>query len=335
MARLTPKALHELGTRALTARATAPEIAACVMDALVAAEAAGQKGHGAARIPSYAAQAKSGKVDGRATPHATALSDVALRVDARGGFAYPAIDLALNEAATRAKAHGVAIAAIAHSHHCGQAGWHVERLAERGLIGLFFANSPSAIAPWGGSRPIFGTNPIAFAAPRGKPGEAPLVIDLSLSKVARGKVMLAKQKGEAIPEGWAVDADGEPTTDPGAALAGSMLPMGDAKGAALVLMVELLAASLSGSHAGFEASSFFDADGPPPGVGQLLIAIEPMGPSGGAWAERVETLIAAMTGQDGARLPGTRRLAARAAAERDGLDLPDTLIEEIEALARG
>lgn len=333
MARLTPDALHALGARALEACGTAPEIAATVMDALVAAEAAGQKGHGASRIPSYAAQAKSGKVDGRATPVVAALSDVALRVDARGGFAYPAVDLAVRETAARAKTHGVAIAAIANSHHCGQAGWHVERLAARGLIGLFFANSPSAIAPWGGSRPIFGTNPIAFAAPRGTPDEAPLVIDLSLSKVARGKVLVAKQKGEAIPEGWAVDAEGNPTTDPEAALAGSMLPMGDAKGAALVLMVELLAAALTGSHAGFEASSFFDADGPPPKVGQLMIAIDPEGLSAGTWAERVETLLGAMTEQAGARLPGTRRLAARAAAAADGLEVPDALIAEIEALA--
>ena len=135
----------------------------------------------------------------------------------------------------------------------------MEALARSGLIGLFFSNGPSAIAPWGGSKGVFSTNPIAFAAPRG--ARDPLVIDMSLSKVARGKINLAAQKGEAIPEGLALDSDGQPTTDAKAALAGTMLPMGDAKGAQLVLMVEILAAALSASHFGYEAGSFFSGEG--------------------------------------------------------------------------
>ena len=143
--------------------------------------------------------------------------------------------------------------------------------AEHGLIGLIFGNSPKAIAPWGGNRGVFGTNPIAFATPRKT--EPPLVIDLSLSKVARGKVMTASESGDAIPEGWALDVEGRPTTDPKAALEGTMLPMGDAKGAALVLMVEILSAALTNANFGFEASSFFSPEGPPPGVGQLLLVL--------------------------------------------------------------
>lgn len=328
---LSLEELHALGMQALTACDTDPEIAAMVMDALVAAEASGQGGHGATRIPAYAAQAKAGKVKGHARPALQELGASSVRIDAQYGFAYPAMRMALDAVADRAKATGIAIAAVTRSHHFGQAGYHAEKLAERGLIAVIFGNAPSAIAPWGGSKPIFGTNPIAFAAPR-RNGEAPLVIDLSLSKVARGKVMAAKQKGEKIPEGWAVDVDGNPTTDPDAALAGSMLPMGDAKGAALVLMVEILAAALTGSNAAFEASSLFDAKGPPPSLGQVVIGVDPTALSGGAFADRLDAILSTMLAQDGVRLPGIRRLAAREKAARNGVTVHDALMAEIRAL---
>jgi (2R)-3-sulfolactate dehydrogenase (NADP+) len=179
---------------------------------------------------------------------------------------------------------------------------------------------------------VFGTNPSAFAAPRR--GAPPLVIDLSLSKVARGKVMAAAKTGESIPEGWALDPEGRPTTDPQAALAGTMIPMGDAKGAALAMMVEILSASLIGANFAFEASSFFTAEGPPPGVGQFLLAIDPAPLSGGTFAERLEVLIDAVEGQEGARLPGMRRLDARAAAARDGIEIPTVMLTEIRRLLR-
>ena len=192
-------------------------------------------------------------------------------------------------------------------------------------------NSPQAMAPWGGSRGVFGTNPIAFAAPRR--AAPPLVIDLSLSKVARGKVMAAAKAGESIPEGWALDAEGRSTTDAEAALAGTMIPMGDAKGAALAMMVEILSASLIGANLAFEASSFFTAEGPPPGVGQFLLAIDPNPLSDATFGDRLEVLIDAVEGQEGVRLPGSRRLASRAAAVRDGIQVPAHLLAEIRALA--
>ncbi|WP_277985020.1 Ldh family oxidoreductase [Salinicola tamaricis] len=170
--------------------------------------------------------------------------------------------------------------AIGRSHHFGVAGEPVERLARAGLVAMAFSNAPSAMAPWGGKRPLYGTNPIAFATPR-RDAE-PLVIDLSLSKVARGKVMLAKKAGETIPEGWALDIEGRPTTDPEAAIAGSMVPAGDAKGASLALMVELLTAGLTGSHFGFQASSFFEPEGEAPSVGHLM-AFDPARFSDGYW----------------------------------------------------
>jgi len=305
--------------------------AKCVARALVAAEADGQKGHGLSRLPSYAAQAASGKVDGHAVPTLQQDAGAALRIDARNGFAFPALEMAVDRLSSLAAETGIAAAAVHHSHHFGQAGYHVEQLAANGLIGLIFGNSPKAIAPWGGSEGVFGTNPIAFAAPRRS--EPPLVIDLSLSKVARGKVMVAAKQGEPIPEGWALDKDGNPTTDAEAALQGTMLPMGDAKGAALVLMVEILAAALTGARFGFEASSFFTAEGAPPAVGQFLIAINPRVFSGDAFTERLETLVGAILEQQGARLPGTRRLALRAESARAGVVIPGALYDELKALS--
>jgi (2R)-3-sulfolactate dehydrogenase (NADP+) len=245
-------------------------------------------------------------------------------IDAADGFAYPAIDLALQELPGITRAQGIAAAAIRRSNHCGAAGLHVERLAEQGLVALLFANTPAAIAPWGGERGVFGTNPIAFAAPLA--GRAPVVVDLALSKVARGALITAKQKGEPIPEGWALASDGSATTDPSAGLAGTMVPLGDAKGAALAFMVEVLGAALVGAHFGYEASSFLDEKGGPPRTGQLILAIDPAAMAN-AFDERMTSLAAAIESQKGARLSGVRRLKLREAARRDGLVIPEALIE--------
>jgi len=328
---LTVAALHALIRDALIANDTAPANAEQVAAALVAAEVDGQSGHGASRVPSYAAQSRSGKVDGHATPVHERVAVAALRVDARRGFAYPALNVAVRELCALAPETGIAAAAIADSHHSGVAGHPVEALAHAGLIGLSFGNGPQGIAPWGGNRGLFGTNPIAFAAPRA--GGEHLLIDMSLSRVARGKVNVAAQRGEPIPEGWALDAQGRPTTDPHAAMAGTMLPMGGAKGAQLVLMVEVLAAALSASQFGYEASSFFTGEGEAPRVGQLLIAIDPAPFSGARFGSRLEDLLAAILEQPGTRLPGAGRFARRARAEREGIALPGALHEELRALA--
>jgi (2R)-3-sulfolactate dehydrogenase (NADP+) len=322
---------ESLATRILVRHHTSEANAECVARALVAAEADGQKGHGLSRLPSYAAQAATGKVDGHAVPALEQGAGAALRIDAGNGFAFPALAVAVDRLTSLVAETGIAAAGVHRSHHFGQAGYHVEQLAASGLIGLVFGNSPKAIAPWGGSEGVFGTNPIAFAAPR-RSGPA-LVIDLSLSKVARGKIMVAAKQGEPIPEGWALDSGGNPTTDAEAAMQGTMLPMGDAKGAALVFMVEILAAALTGARFGFEASSFFSAEGEPPAVGQFLVAIDPRVFSGDAFAQRLETLIGAILGQQGTRLPGARRLVLRAESARNGLAIPAALHDELKALS--
>lgn len=334
MTRYTLAAARDIALRVLgNAGVTAPN-AAAVADALVAAEADGLPSHGLSRLPAYADQAKAGKVAGAAVPKLTETAPAALMVDACDGFAFPAIAQGLARARAMAASSGVVGVGITNSHHFGAAGHHVEPLAEAGLVALAFGNSPAAIAPWGGSKPLYGTNPIAFACPRGA-GKPPLVVDLSLSKVARGKIMVAAQRSEPIPEGWALDASGKPTTDAKAALAGTMLPLGDAKGAALVLVVELLSAALTGAHFGYEASSFFDAKGPPPRVGQFFLVIDPARFAGPGFAGRVGVLADAVLGQKGTRLPGDRRLAARARAAKEGIEVPDALAQDIERRAAG
>ena len=265
--------LEALIARAMETCNTSAANARSVARALTQAEIDGQKGHGLSRVPSYGGQAKSGKVEGHAVPEARQTRPGSLMIDAKHGFAFPAFDLAIARLPEMAKASGIAAAGFTRSHHAGVIGHHVEKLAEAGLVALAFGNTPKAMAPWGGKQPLYGTNPIAFAVPhRGHP---PIVVDMALSQVARGKILTAAQKGEAIPEGWAVDETGKSTTDAKAALSGALQPIGGAKGAALALMVEVLAVALTGARFGFEASSFFDADGPPPGVGQFLIAIDP------------------------------------------------------------
>ena len=328
---LTLEDLHALAQRILVAHNTNADTAGKVAQAITLAEADGQHGHGASRLPSYAAQAKSGKVDGHATPVIDHVRPAAIRIDAKGGFAFPAIQLAVEKLVDIAPGSGLAGAAIAHSHHSGVAGHHVEAIAHEGLIGVFFSNGPQAIAPWGGTRGVFSTNPIAFAAPRRD--HDPLVIDMSLSKVARGKINLAAQRGEVIPEGWALDSNGQATTDPEAALKGTMLPMGDAKGAQLVLMVEILAAALTASHFAYEADSFFTGAGNQPRVGQFLIAIDPGAFSRNRFGERLEDLLAAILDQSGTRLPGQQRYEHRRQARKVGITIPPPLSDQLLALA--
>ncbi|MFT5113588.1 MAG: (2R)-3-sulfolactate dehydrogenase (NADP+) [Parasphingorhabdus sp.] len=324
---LTIDSAIDLAVSVLIHANTANDAALSVAKALVNAEVDGQRGHGLSRLTSYAAQARSGKVNGQAIASVDSRKSAAVRINAQSGFAFPAFDLARSEIASLAPICGIACAAIYNSHHFGQAGYHVEQLARQGLVAMVFGNSPKAIAPWGGNAALFGTNPVAFAAPR--QFAAPLVIDLSLSKVARGKIMVAVQKGQPIEEGWALDAAGQPTTSAEDALQGTMLPMGDAKGAALVMMVEILAAALTGANYGFEASSFFDAEGNPPGVGQMMMGLDPEFFSAGSFPQRLELLVNSVIAQPGTRLPGDSRLQARKLAESNGIQISTDLHRQL------
>jgi len=303
--------------------------AAAIARALVLAEIDGLKGHGLSRIDSYCEQARTGKADGHADPVISRTKPGSLMIDVRHGFAYQALEQATEILPGMARECGIAAAGLVRSHHAGALGQAAERLATSGMLALMFANTPHAMTAWGGRRPLFGTNPVAFAAPRRN--AFPVVVDLALSEVARGKILSAAQKGEAIPEGWAKDADGNPTTDAKAALKGTLEPAGGAKGAALAFMVEVLAASLVGANQSFEASSFFDGEGKPPAVGQFIIAIDPGAFAGSdAFADRMEKLAAAIDDGSGARLPGSRKPHLRAAAARDGVPVGDDLLAKLK-----
>ncbi len=297
--------------------------------ALVRAEADGQRGHGLSRVPSYAAQLKSGKINGGARPVIIDVRPGLFRVDAGFGFAYPAIDLTLPELERRVGKLGIGAAAICRSHHFGVAGHPCEDLARKGMVAFIYGNTPKAIAPFGAKEKVLGTNPIAFAAPC---EHDPLVIDFALSVVARGKIMAARQAGSPIPEGWALGPDGRPTTDAAAALEGSMVPIGGAKGAALALMIEVMSACLAGAALGVEAGSLFEAEGAPPNLGQVLIAIDASALSAGGFVERLADLSAVYDQVAGARFPGSSRLQQRQASAEKGLFIPEALMETIEAL---
>ncbi len=331
MPRLTLAEAESLATEALARAGANPAMAALTARALVAGEAEGQAGHGLSRVPQYAAFLRNGRADGAAVPAVVAERGGAALIDARHGLAYPAVALAVDQAVARAASHGVAFLGIVNSHHAGAMGLPVAALARQGLVALAFTNSPAAMPVPGGRRALMGTNPVAAAFPRRD--AAPLVIDMALSEVARGKIMVAAKAGKPIPEGWAVDAEGNPTTDPKAALSGAMLAMGGTKGALLALIVELLCCALTGSAFGFEADSFFQDEGNRPRLGHALIAIDPGALAGReAFLDRVEFLLAAMQADAGVRLPGSRRAALAARAAGEGVEVPDALLATLRAM---
>ena len=332
MARLSVEALRELVTRGLAASGARDAMAADTAAALVDAECQGLPSHGVARALQYAAHLKNGRAGGNAQPRIIGERGGAALVDAGHGLAYPACKFAVAEAVRRARESGVAFVGVTNSHHFGVASYHLNAVADAGMVGLAFGNSPAAMAAAGGARPLFGTNPIAAVFSR--TGAAALSIDLSLSEAARGKVMIAAREGKPIPLGWALDAGGQPTTDAQAALAGSMLPIGGAKGAVLALVVELLVTALTGAAFGFEADSFFVDEGNVPRLGQAFLVIDPGALAGRAtYHERIETLIAAMTEDPRVRLPGDRRRELATIAQRDGVEIPDRLAAQLRELA--
>ncbi len=308
-------------------------MAASTARALVLAEAQGQAGHGLSRVAQYCTHLRNGRANGSAHAHVLRRKAAAIVVDAQEGLAFPACDLAVQEGIAAAREYGVAIIGVVRSHHCGVVVAHLRAAAAAGMVGLGFANSPAAMPAAGGKHAIFGTNPVAAVFPRRN--AAPLLIDLSLSEVARGKVMLAAKEGRPIPAGWALDAAGQPTTDAKAALAGSMLPLGAAsspKGALLALIVELLVTAVIGAQFGFEASSFFVDEGNRPGIGQAFIVIDPGALAGNSsYLDRIEVLIAEMLKDDGVRLPGERREALLSKAEADGVEVSDAVLAALNS----
>ena len=328
--------LESLAAAALRAAGASPQQALSTARALVAADVQGLATHGLSRVAFYASHLRSGRVDGQAVPKVLAAKPATVLVDAGDGLPYPACELAVQEAISRARSQGLAVAGICNSYHFGAAAYHLEAVARAGLIGIALSNSPAAMPVVGGTRPLMGTNPLAAVFPR--PGASPLVLDFAMSEVARGKLMVAAQKGEPIPLGWALDEHGQPTTDAKAGLRGSMLPFGSAnggiKGALLALFIELLVVTLTGSRFGAEMDTFFEEKGNRLRMGQLFLVFDPGSMAGAAaYEERIEAIIAAMCAEEGVRVPGDRREEKVLRAQQQGLALPEAVLATVRQLA--
>ena len=321
---LAVKALKRAGASKAAAQAAA--------EALVAAEIEGLTGHGLSRVPLYAQHLREGRADGKAKPKVIRKKGGACLVDANGGLAFLATALAVKESVKRAQRYGIAYAGVTNSHHFGAAAYHLAPVARAGLVGLALTNSPAAINAWGGRKAFYGTNPIAAIFPRRDAD--PIVVDLSLTEVVRGKIMLYAKEGKPIPLGWAVDSEGIPTTDAKAALTGSLNAIGGVKGATLALMVEVLTVALTGAAFSFENDSYFEP-GNKPRIGHAILAIDPDALAGAdAYFSRLEVMVSKMLADAGVRLPGTRRQEAAARARAEGVDIPDSLASELRQLAR-
>ena len=320
--------VEKLATDALRGAGASEAAAKAVAKSTWRAERDGVRSHGLLYVPIYAEHVQCGKVVGDAVPVVERPKPGSVRVDAKSGFAHPAIDAGFDALVEAAKANGVGVLNVYNSYNCGVLGHHAERIAEAGLLGLCFTNAPASIAPVGGSKPVIGTNPFALGVPSSE-GVA-FVIDQSASAIAKSEIMLRNRLGEDIEPGWALDADGNETTNAAEALKGSMIPSGGAKGFGVGLMVEIFAACLSGAVLGKDASPFSGTVGGPPNTGQCFIAFDPGSLSGGAFNAQVEALTAAVTAEQGTRLPGSRRSGARSATAA-GVEVDNALLERIRA----
>jgi len=325
--------VHALARDTLLAKGCDAPNATAIADNMARAEADGARSHGLFRLALYAKHLEGGAADGQARMTVERLAPAVLRVDAGTGFAPMAHSVGLPALIEAARAQGLAALAITRAIHIAALWPEVSALADAGLVGIAMTGSPPYVAPAGGTRPFFGTNPMAFAWPR-QGDQPPMVWDQASSFCARGEISLALREGHSVPEGAGIDADGQPTTDPAKILEGAQLAFGGYKGASIALMVDLLAGPLLGEPASFEAKPAFKGALVP--GGEFILALDPaaFGDAAG-WRDRGEKLFHAMLAQEGVRLPGMRRAAARAASAADGIPVSKVQLAEIRALTQG
>lgn len=333
--RLSLSETHNLATLALISHGLSREHAHAIAVTVTAAERDGCKAHGLFRIPAYVAGVRTGRVNGDAVPEIEELGPVVLRVDAQRGYAPLPLEIGSAALAEIAKKYGMGALALVRCYHIAALWPEVERLAEQGLVVFAFTTYRACVAPAGGHQPVYGTNPMAFGWPR--EAKPPLVFDQASSVRARGEIMLHARDKEPIPLGWAVDAEGNPTTDPTKALAGAQLTFGGYKGAAIALMIELLAGPLIGELLSFEASEA-DPDPEMPTIGgELMLAIDPVQfirhGSRKAQLAQSERLFSKILEDKEARLPSERRHKAREHAIADGIRIPRALHDVLLNLA--
>ncbi|MCP5073956.1 MAG: Ldh family oxidoreductase [Rhodobacteraceae bacterium] len=292
---------------ALVRHGAEPWIAAAVANAVRTAEATGNIICGLYYLESYCIQLTSGRVKGDVEPEVRVTRPAAVEVDAKLGFAQPAFAKGLDTAVAQTRENGTCALAIRHSHTCTSLGYFTEQIARMGLIGIGFTNASTIVSPPGGDKAVLGTNPIAMSVPA-KGGGLALQFDQSTSAVALGKITMAAAAGDSIPLGWAVDAKGNPTTDPKAALKGSLVSTGGYKGWGFGLMAEVLAAAVTGSVNSLDVKGLKLKDGPPHDLGQFYFLLDPTVFSGDAFFDRIARVADAVNAQEGARLPGANRV---------------------------
>ena len=334
MALISITELAALAADALRANGASEKMARVTAKYLVAADAQGLGTHGVARVPTYCGHLKSGRANGAAAPRIANEKSAACLIDAGNGLGFEPCEFAVGHAIERASQHGIGFAGVTNSHHCGALGILLEPVAASGMVGLAFSNASAAIMAWGGKRPLLGTNPVAAIFARKT--APPLVVDLSLTQVTRGQIMLLAKEGKPIPEGWGMDKDGNPTTDAQKILVGgSLYAVGGLKGTMLALAVELLCCALTGAALSHEVASMHTNDGPPLQLGQAFLVVDPGALAGNdVYFERVETLVAAMLEDDGVRLPGDRRHQLATRAAQDGIEVSADLEKQLRELAR-
>lgn len=326
---LTLKEIGELATRVFTHNGCDEANTRALVRTVVTAERDGSNSHGLFRVPGYVASLRSGKLNGKASPTVTHRTRAIVRVHGDNGYAPLAIERGVPVLAEAANDLGVAVMAITHTHHFAALWPEVEALAERELIALACTCYMPFMAPFGGNKPLFGTNPLAFAWPR--LGRDPMVIDMATAAMALGEVQIAARDGHAVPPGTGLNSSGQPTTDPNEIVKGMLLPFGGYKGSAVALMVELLAAGAVGEAFSFEAAETDNKDGGPPRGGEFMLAISPELLAGPGWAEHCESFFRRFESIDGARLPGSRRHRNRLSSAPRNINVD--LVERIRALA--
>ena len=329
---LSYEALTRLLQRIFVRHGTSESVAQVLAENCASAERDGAHSHGVFRVPGYVSTLNSGWVNGKAVPIVEDVASGYVRVDAANGFAQPALAAARSLLVDKARSAGIALLAIHNSHHFAALWPDVEPFAEEGLVALSVVNSMTCVVPHGADRPLFGTNPIAFAAPRAD--GPPIVFDLATSAMAHGDVQIAARKGERLPPGMGVDSLGQPTQDPKAILeGGALLPFGGHKGSALSMMVELLAAALTGGNFSFEFNWSEHPGARTPWTGQLVIVIDPSKTAGQSFAERSQELVRQMHAAGLRRLPGDRRHRTRAKSQQTGIEMDTKDLRQLQALA--
>jgi len=323
--------VEALARRVLEAQGCDAANAAAVAANMARAERDGSASHGLFRLKGHVALLHAGVANGRADPVAERRAPGVVSVAGDDGFAPLAQERGLPLLAEAAAETGIAVLALRRVVHFAVLWQEVEALARKGLVAIAMTSSPPYVAGPGGRRPVFGTNPMAFAWPR--EGRDPMVWDQASAAMARGELQIHARDGHAVGEGVGVDAEGRPTTDPGAILeGGAQLPFGGYKGAAIALMVDLMAGPLLDEVTSLEAGASAAVGGPQLG-GECVIALDPERLGGAQGLARAESLFAALTAEPGARLPGDRRYANRIRTTAEGVGIPAALMHEIAALA--